>query len=408
MALLCMPHLIAASSPISSDLLNGRVYYGHDAGHCWKIEVGVSVWHVDHASCGCTRSTCRSCSYSTCSGAWVYDTGSYSHTSNGVQRYTDGAGGRSATVTSYAASWVEINAGVYSSGDISVTEPSSLSYEIEIYVDPTFIGTAPPPPPSRFTIVSGGQFCEVTNGGLCITDGAGNYGDNEACAVRADVTMTVTATEFGVESHSRCEHDALTINWRKYCGSAGPQGVTMEAGSTMTWSSDYSNGGVGFVVCSVPVGMMEKITVSVSVTASGTVSDYAPGSSAATTIKTNIATTAGVSPSDVSLTVTAASVNIRCDISVADAAAAESATSAVTTATSDMTKASTLLGITVESVPVVETKVEIVNMPPPPPPLPLPPPLPSPSPPPSSLPGSTSFPAPGVAVPVGEHFFFLH
>jgi len=62
--------------------------------------------------------------------------------------------------------------------------------------------------------------------------------------------MTVTATEFDVESHSSCEYDSLTIGGSKYCGSVGPQGVTMEAGSTMMWSSDFSVNGAGFVVCS--------------------------------------------------------------------------------------------------------------------------------------------------------------
>lgn len=109
---------------------------------------------------------------------------------------------------------------------------------------------SPPPAPPGFTIVSGAQYCEVTNGGLCVTDGTGNYGDNEACVVRADATMTVTATEFDVESHSSCSYDSLTIGGSQYCGSVGPQGVTMEAGSTMTWSTDFSVNAAGFVVCS--------------------------------------------------------------------------------------------------------------------------------------------------------------
>ena len=32
-------------------------------------------------------------------------------------------------------------------------------------------------------ISKGGEYCEITNGGWCVTDGAGNYGNSEGCAL---------------------------------------------------------------------------------------------------------------------------------------------------------------------------------------------------------------------------------
>ena len=37
---------------------------------------------------------------------------------------------------------------------------------------------------TAFQIVSGGQFCQLTNNGQCFTDGAGNYGENDKCVVK--------------------------------------------------------------------------------------------------------------------------------------------------------------------------------------------------------------------------------
>jgi hypothetical protein len=62
----------------------------------------------------------------------------------------------------------------------------------------------PPPPPVLptnvlWTIQSGSQFCSLTNGGTCVTDGPGNYGNNEACTVVAARSIVLTATEFDTE-----------------------------------------------------------------------------------------------------------------------------------------------------------------------------------------------------------------
>ena len=103
--------------------------------------------------------------------------------------------------------------------------------------------------------------------------------------------------------------------------------------------------------------------VVVSLTASGDVSDYAPGSPAADRIRSKISQAAGVSPSDVTLVVTSASVNIDIIIQVATANAAQSLSTNVGNALDSKSAASSLLGIPVESAPTVVAQATFVEPP---------------------------------------------
>ena len=97
-------------------------------------------------------------------------------------------------------------------------------------------------------VTSGGQYCQVTNGGSCVTDGAGNYGNNERCVVRATQALVATATEFVTE----VGWDYVTLGGAYYSGTTGPSNVAMAAGETFTWSSDRSNVGTGWTICGPP------------------------------------------------------------------------------------------------------------------------------------------------------------
>jgi hypothetical protein len=124
-------------------------------------------------------------------------------------------------------------------------------------------GTSTPPPPSptsaspppadapgRFRIISGSEHCELTDGGRCVTDGANtDYGNNEACVVRADGRMMVTASTFEVENDSSCSYDWIKIGETKYCGNSGPIGMVLESGETLQWSTDSSVTARGFMIC---------------------------------------------------------------------------------------------------------------------------------------------------------------
>ena len=121
----------------------------------------------------------------------------------------------------------------------------------------------PPPPPSPrppplppltpgavFVVAEGQQFCRVIHnmatGAECVTDGGGQYGNNENCIIRVLDTVHVTATQYEVETCC----DYLTIGGTRYRGSTNaPTNVLMPAGSTMRWHTDFSVTSGGFTIC---------------------------------------------------------------------------------------------------------------------------------------------------------------
>jgi hypothetical protein len=99
----------------------------------------------------------------------------------------------------------------------------------------------------------------VSNGGAagaCITDGPNVYGNNEYCTFSVDRTVQLVVLSFNTESG----WDTLTVNGQSYSGQlvgtgATPlDGVQVSAGSQITWSTDGSFSGDGFMVCAVASG----------------------------------------------------------------------------------------------------------------------------------------------------------
>jgi hypothetical protein len=82
---------------------------------------------------------------------------------------------------------------------------------------------------------------------MCITDGIGSYGVNEACTVRAEMSMTITTTEFETEGGV----DLITVGDTAYSGSSGPMNVQVAAGTLVTWASDYDTNRAGFTICAM-------------------------------------------------------------------------------------------------------------------------------------------------------------
>ena len=110
-------------------------------------------------------------------------------------------------------------------------------------------------------------------------------------------------------------------------------------------------------------------SVVVSMTAAGDVSDY--DAAAQSTLVSSMAGVLGVAPVDVSLTVSAASVNLVFTVAVADGAAAAAVSAAVASALPTAAAASSLLGASVLSAPTAATFDDEVSPPPPPPPPPF-------------------------------------
>ena len=88
------------------------------------------------------------------------------------------------------------------------------------------------------------------DGGRCLSDGEGDYGNVESCTIKALRPLILTATEFDTES----SHDTLTIAGTAYSGSDGPQGLPVDGGAELAWSSDGSVVRAGFKVCASEPG----------------------------------------------------------------------------------------------------------------------------------------------------------
>ena len=77
-------------------------------------------------------------------------------------------------------------------------------------------------------VIMGSEFCQLTGSErpghqTCVTDGAGPYGNDEACTVRFGASGTVTATEFDTESG----YDFVDVAGVRYDGRVGPQAVAV-------------------------------------------------------------------------------------------------------------------------------------------------------------------------------------
>ena len=95
-------------------------------------------------------------------------------------------------------------------------------------------------------VVSGSYYCQIVDGGLCVTDGAGYYGAGETCRVLALRPLVVRTRQYVVETG----YDYLTVNGVKYKNSgSGPNGVKMAKGAALLWRSDGSTQRSGWKVC---------------------------------------------------------------------------------------------------------------------------------------------------------------
>ena len=93
-------------------------------------------------------------------------------------------------------------------------------------------------------IKSGSRYCQIVDGGRCVTDGVGNYGDNEDCEVEALQTLIMTTEQYSIE----IDYDFITVKGYQYKW-RGPNTVRMQAGDKWTWESDSDIQRAGFKIC---------------------------------------------------------------------------------------------------------------------------------------------------------------
>ena len=103
-------------------------------------------------------------------------------------------------------------------------------------------------------IISGAEFCHIVDGGRCVSDGEGDYGSNENCNIKVLRPLVVTATDF----HTEAGYDILTVAGTQYYGSDGPQGLPLDAGAELVWTSDDSEFRSGFKVCAAEPGSVGR------------------------------------------------------------------------------------------------------------------------------------------------------
>ncbi|KAF0314518.1 Tolloid-like protein 1 [Amphibalanus amphitrite] len=113
---------------------------------------------------------------------------------------------------------------------------------------------------SDYSVVRSGYRCTVTvveptvvpagSQLSCATTSTAYY---QLYADQAGDQLSVTCSQFDVESHSSCAYDWLSVDGNKFCGSNGPSGVAAIDQMAIHWHTDYSVVRSGFV-CAVTVG----------------------------------------------------------------------------------------------------------------------------------------------------------
>ena len=78
-----------------------------------------------------------------------------------------------------------------------------------------------------------------------MTDGPGNYGNNERCEVRALRGLTLVATQYDNEDN----YDYVTVNGNQYLTTFPSQGVSVNNGARFVWRSDGSVTRAGYTLC---------------------------------------------------------------------------------------------------------------------------------------------------------------
>ena len=104
-------------------------------------------------------------------------------------------------------------------------------------------------------IISGSKYCQLVDDGRCVTDGAGKYGPNEDCVVKAVRPLILSTTQYAVEEGS----DHIKVGGKTFRGTGldrAPQKWEMEKGEELKWHSDRSVQGQGFKVCAASTGML--------------------------------------------------------------------------------------------------------------------------------------------------------
>ena len=94
-----------------------------------------------------------------------------------------------------------------------------------------------------FTVVSG--TCTAIDKCVSSPNFPSNYGDNSACSIRANFPGDLEVSAFETETH----HDYLTVHSTQFDGTSGPNGVSIDPDTTISWTTDGSVTAPGWTIC---------------------------------------------------------------------------------------------------------------------------------------------------------------
>jgi len=98
----------------------------------------------------------------------------------------------------------------------------------------------PAPPPNTWSITGTG--CRMSGNCIQSNNHPGNYGNNEACTIKA-YEAAITVSAFNTEEG----YDTLSMGGRSYSGTSGPSSGTYSG--TISWDSDFSITASGWKLC---------------------------------------------------------------------------------------------------------------------------------------------------------------
>merc|ERR1719422_454551 len=98
----------------------------------------------------------------------------------------------------------------------------------------------PAPPPNTWSVTGTG--CKMSGSCIQSNNHPGNYGDNEACTIKA-YAAAITVEAFNTEDLL----DTLKMGGRTYSGTNSPSSGTYSG--TISWTTDHSVNASGWKLC---------------------------------------------------------------------------------------------------------------------------------------------------------------
>ena len=128
----------------------------------------------------------------------------------------------------------------------SILSTLSLLYILET-VPSTVNGAA-------FELGIGSNYCELTDDGNCFQslNYPIEYQTLETCSFKATHPLKLQVVGFDVEEDDETcssEYDYVTVRGHKYCGTSGPNNISVGPDDIISWNADEQYGAAGFRIC---------------------------------------------------------------------------------------------------------------------------------------------------------------